>query len=232
METEQKGTQYKVWFTSDTHFSGKSILFHKPERRVAAGITLEELQADRDAAMLKHDEWLIDLWNKTIKKKDFVYILGDFCMGNKKRTEYILGRLNGRKYLIRGNHDKSCAGLERYFEWVGDIKEAKFNHGQYPFIDKDETFCLEMCHYPLFAWNRRPHGTCHIHGHTHGYMCDFNDRSVELRFDIGFDSKLAEHKILDLETIYKKMIEIRESTNSSTFEEHTEKIMISQGFRA
>lgn len=229
---EAKGTQYKVWFTSDTHFSGKSILYFHPERRDAAGITLEELQEDREAAILKHDEWLIDRWNKTVKKKDFVYILGDFCMGNKKRTEYILGRLNGRKYLIRGNHDKSCDGLERYFEWVGDIKEAKFSHGQYPFISPDETFCLEMCHYPMFAWNRRPHGTCHIHGHTHGSICEYNDITVELRFDIGIDSKLGNLGLVDLETVYGKMVQIRESSNSSTFQEHTEKIMLTQGFRA
>lgn len=232
METEVKGTQYKVWFTSDTHFSGKSILYFHPERRVAAGITLEELQEDKEAAILKHDEWLIDQWNKTVKKKDFVYILGDFCLGNKERTRKILERLNGRKYLIRGNHDKSCSGLEGYFEWVGDIKEAKFNHNQYPFINEDETFCLEMCHYPMFAWNRRPHGTCHIHGHTHGSMCEFNDRSVELRLDIGIDSKIANLNLVDLETVYGMMVDIRRSSNSLTFQEHTEKIMLTQGFRA
>ena len=58
---EQKGTRINVWFISDTHFSHPSILYFHPERREAAGITLEELQADKHAAVEKHDEWLIDL---------------------------------------------------------------------------------------------------------------------------------------------------------------------------
>lgn len=232
MEKEIKGTQYKAWFTSDTHFGGKSILYFHPERRVAAGITLEELQEDREAAMLKHDEWLIDVWNKTVKKKDFVYILGDFCLSNKERTKKILEQLNGRKFLIRGNHDKSCIGLENYFEWIGDIKEVKFTHNQYPFISPDETFAVELCHFPMLTWNRRPHGTCHLHAHCHGSLDEFNEYSQELRFDVGLDSKMGNLNFIDLETVYNKMIEIRNSTNSKTFQEHTEKLMLKQGFRA
>lgn len=229
---EFKGTQYKAWFTSDTHFGGKSILYFHPKRREAVGITLEELQEDRTAAIEKHDEWLIDVWNKTVKKKDFVYILGDFSLCNKERTKKILEKLNGRKFLIKGNHDKSCIGLESYFEWVGDIKEVKFTHNQYPFINPDETFAVELCHFPMLTWNRRPHGTCHLHGHCHGSLDDFNEYSQELRFDVGIDSKMGNLNLIDLETVYNKMIEIRNSTDSKTFQEHTEKLMLKQGFRA
>ena len=140
--------------------------------------------------------------------------------------------MKGRKFLIRGNHDKSCRGLENYFEWVGDIKEAKFTHNQYPFIDQNETFAVEMCHYPMSAWNRRPHGTCHLHGHCHSSMCDFNTKSMELRVDVGLDTPLANCGFISLETVYNKMCEIRNKTNSQTFEEHTEKIMKNLGFRA
>ena len=226
------GTSIKTWFTSDTHLSHPSILYFHPKRRMAAGITLEELQADKKTAIEKHDEWLIDLWNKTIKKQDNIYILGDFCLGNRERTEQILKRLNGKKYLIRGNHDKSCKGLENYFEWVGDIKEAKFTHNQYPFISPDETFAVELCHFPMLTWNRRPHGTCHLHAHSHGSLDEFNEYSQELRFDIGLDSKMGNLNFIDLETVYNKMNEIRNSTNSKTFQEHTEKLMEIQGFRA
>lgn len=229
--TEQKGTKIKVWFCSDLHFGHKSVLYFHPERREAAGITIEELQEDKNAAIKKHDEWLIDKWNKTIAKEDFVYILGDFCLGNKEYTEKILNRLKGRKFLIRGNHDKSCNGLERYFEWVGDIKEVKFTHNQYPFIDGNETFALEMCHYPMLTWNRRPHGTCHIHGHCHNSIQQFNEDSLELRVDVGLDSDIAKNGLVSLETIYNKMKEIRSKTDSVTFEEHTEKLMLKHGFR-
>ena len=184
------------------------------------------------AAIEKHDEWLIDVWNKTVKKKDYIYILGDFSLCNKDRTKKILERLNGRKFLIKGNHDKSCLGLEHFFEWVGDIKEVKFSHNQYPFISPDETFCVELCHFPMVAWNRRPHGTCHLHGHTHSSMDAYNVQTQELRLDIGVDSEIANLGLVDLETVYQKMIDIRNSTDSKTFVEHTEKIMEKQGFRA
>jgi hypothetical protein len=123
-------------------------------------------------------------------------------------------------------------GLESYFEWVGDIKEVKFTHNQYPFISPDETFAVELCHFPIFSWNRRPHGTCHLHGHCHGSIDEYNEYSQELRFDVGFDSKMGNLNFIDLETVYNKMIEIRNSTDSKTFQEHTEKLMLKQGFRA
>ena len=229
---EQNGTRIKVWFTSDLHIGHPSILYFHPERREAAGITLDELKEDKNAAVKKHDEWLIDLWNKTIKRDDVVYILGDFCLGNKVYTEKVLQRLKGRKYLIRGNHDKSCQGLERYFEWVGDIKEAKFNYNQYKFITEGETFAVEMCHFPMLSWNRRPHGTCHLHGHCHSSIDSFNETSNELRVDVGLDGTLANLNFISLEQVYNKMIEIRKRTESKTFEEHTEKLMNKLGFRA
>ena len=226
------GTRIKTWFCGDLHFSHPSVLYFHPKRREAAGITLEELQADKHAAIKKHDDWLINLWNKTIAKSDNVYILGDFCLGNKARTEEILNKLHGKKYLILGNHDKSCKGLERYFEWVGDIKEVKFTHNQYEFIKEGETFAVEMCHFPMLSWNRRPHGTCHLHGHCHNSITDFNELSNELRVDVGLDSALANYGFISLETVYNKMIEIINRTESQTFEEHIEKIMLKQGFRA
>jgi len=189
------------------------------------------LRQDKDAAIEKHDEWLIQLWNNTVKKCDNIYILGDFCLGNKERTEQILKRLKGNKYLIRGNHDKSCNGLENYFKWVGDIKEVKFTNNQYKFIDPNETFCVEICHYPLLTWNRRPHGTVHLHGHCHGTIEDFNTNSKELRLDVGLDTKIANYNLIDLETIYKYFIEIRNKSGVSTFNDYNEWLMKEQGFR-
>lgn len=225
------GTSIKTWFTSDTHLSHPSILYFHPKRRMAAGITLEELQADKKTAIEKHDEWLIDLWNKTVKKQDNIYILGDFCLGNRERTEQILKRLNGKKYLIRGNHDKSCKGLENYFEWVGDIKEVKFTNNQYDFIDPNETFALEMCHFPMLSWNRRPHGTCHIHGHCHNSISDFNTNSAELRVDVGFDSNLGNYNFIELEELYSYFKDIIKKENCATFQEYIDKLMLKQGFR-
>ena len=231
-EIKQKGTRLKVWVTSDTHFSHTSILYFHPKRREAAGITLEELQEDKNLAIEKHDEWLIKLWNDTVKREDFVYILGDFCLGNRERTEKILSKLHGRKYLIQGNHDKSLKGLENYFEWVGQIKEAKFNNNQYPFIDPEETFCIELCHYPMVTWNRRTNGTCMVHGHTHNAITPFNNISKELRVDVGLDSDIAQYNLVGLETLYNHFKAIRDAAGCKTFKDYAEWLMKNQGYRA
>lgn len=226
------GTKVKTWFVADTHFSHHTILYHHPSRRDACGVTLEELQEDKNAAIEKHDEWLINLWNTTVAKCDNIYILGDFCLGNKARTEEILKRLKGNKFLIRGNHDKSCNGLENYFKWVGDIKEVKFTNNQYEFIDPNETFCVECCHYPMLTWNRRPHGTVCLQGHTHGALDDFNKKSKELRVDVGLDGSLSNYNLIDIETIYNYFVEIRDRAGVSTFNDYNEWLMSQQGFRA
>lgn len=46
---------------------------------------------------------LIGLWNKAVSPEDSVWVLGDF--GGEGRESEILARLNGTKYLVKGNHD-------------------------------------------------------------------------------------------------------------------------------
>lgn len=221
----------KVYFISDTHFTHPSILYFHPWRRDACGITLEELQNDKTESLAKHDEWLINKWNSTIRKEDEVYFLGDFCLGNRVRTEEVLRQLKGRKHLITGNHDKSLKGLERYFESVSQIKEVKFTNNQFKFIDPNETFCVECCHYPMLTWNRRPHGTCMVHGHCHGSLDGFNTESKELRVDVGLDSELWGHEFVEVEELYNYFLNIRKESGCSTFQEYQEWLMSKQGFR-
>lgn len=227
MEKERR----KVWFISDTHFTHPSILYFHPWRRDACGVTLEELQEDKNAALDKHDKWLIDKWNSTIKKCDEVYILGDFCLGNRVKTEEILKQLKGRKHLITGNHDKSLKGLENYFESVSQIKEVKFTNNQFKFIDPEETFCVELCHFPMLTWNRRPHGTCHVHGHCHGGIDAWNKESKELRVDAGLDSDIFGHEFIEVEALYEYFKGIRDASGCKKFEEYQEWLMANQGFR-
>ena len=79
----------KIWFTSDTHFGHKNVLKHCPERLKAFGIP--EDVTDEEKVRL-HDEYLIQLWNGTIGRKDIVYIIGDFSFYNVEKTRKILSR--------------------------------------------------------------------------------------------------------------------------------------------
>ena len=200
-------------------------------RREACGVTLEELQADKNSAIAKHDQWLINKWNETVRKQDTVYFLGDFCLKNKEYAENILRQLKGKKFLIRGNHDKSLNGLENYFEWVGDIKEAKFTNNQFKFIDPNETFCVEMCHFPFLSWNRRPHGTCMVHGHSHGNANNVNELTGELRVDVGLDNQYWDYNFVELEQLYNYFRNIIKSHGFSTFQDYVNYLMETQGYR-
>lgn len=224
-------TSIKTYFIADVHCGHANSLYFHPPRREAAGITLEELQTDKNAAVKKHDEWFIDMWNQIVRREDVVYILGDFCLNNKEYTEKILQKLKGKKFFIEGNHDKSVHGLERYFEWYGQIKEAKFTNNQYEFIDPNETFCCELCHYPMLTWNRRPHGTCMVHGHVHGSLDAWNMTSNELRVDVGLDGALSGYQLVPLEKLYNHFRDKLKAVGVNTFQEYNEWKMENDGFR-
>ena len=228
---EIKKDRQKIWFVSDTHFGHVSILYFHPLRREACGVTLEELQSDKNSAIAKHDQWLINKWNSVVRKQDTVYFLGDFCLKNKEYTENILKQLKGKKFLIRGNHDKSLNGLENYFEWVGDIKEAKFTNNQFKFIDPNETFCVEMCHFPMLTWNRRPHGTCMVHGHSHGNANNVNELTSELRVDVDLDNQYWDYNFVELEQLYNYFRNIIQSHGFNTFQDYVNYLMETQGYR-
>ena len=80
----------KVFFTSDTHFyHGNIIRFcNRPFKDVEV-----------------MNETIISNWNNTVGQDDTIFHLGDFCLGGSAEWTKILDRLNGKIYLIMGNHD-------------------------------------------------------------------------------------------------------------------------------
>lgn len=99
-----------VWFTSDLHFSHKNILRHCENRLKAFDIPNDISEEEK---IQLHDRYLIKLWNKTVSKKDIIYVMGDFSFANTEGTKKIISKLNGNKFLILGNHDKSSEKLGR-----------------------------------------------------------------------------------------------------------------------
>lgn len=82
----------KVYFTSDLHFNHENLC--KSIRKVDAQIS---------------NELIIKNWNKTVSKRDTVYILGDITMEKHQDIANIMSKLQGNKVLIGGNHDvKRC----------------------------------------------------------------------------------------------------------------------------
>lgn len=100
------------------------------------------------------DETMIDNWNKVVNPKDTVYHLGDVVIA--RRNLQTVKRLNGRKILIRGNHDmfKDKDYYEAGFEQI---------HGVRVFVDK-----WIMSHIPLHPDSVTDRFKVNVHGHTHG----------------------------------------------------------------
>lgn len=134
-----------IYYTADLHFGHKKIL--KMDKRPFE--TIEE-----------HDRVLIERWNARVRPEDQVYILGDFCVYSKNSPISYLEQLNGRKYLITGNHD---------FALVKDSEAmAKFEKVEKMLSVMDGQYRIVLCHYPIAEWERYFRGGWHIYGHIHG----------------------------------------------------------------
>ena len=81
----------KRFLVADTHFNHKNIIEY--ESRPFNNV--EEM-----------NNKLIELWNSSVGKDDFVYVLGDFTLSRRMDDiKNLVNLLNGRKILIMGNHD-------------------------------------------------------------------------------------------------------------------------------
>lgn len=78
----------RTFFIADPHFGDDRI--RRYENRPFE--TAEEM-----------DRELIRRWNVLVSEGDTVFVLGDF--GAEGREDLVLSRLNGRKLLVKGNHD-------------------------------------------------------------------------------------------------------------------------------
>ncbi len=185
----------RIFFTADTHFNHRNIVKYCEHRPYPGA------DASKD-----HDEWLTEMWNATVGKKDTVYIVGDLAFGSQEATKKLLERLHGHKHLVVGNHDASGRKLPNYFESVSEIKDLTFKAALYPFLQRD--FSLALCHYPMVSWSRKSYGACMVHGHCHGNIDDYNLHSGELRVDVGIDGRLAREcgGLIPLERLYEHFL--------------------------
>ena len=192
--------QPQIYFTADIHFGHKNILKYckKRNEKIVEWARINNKEVNDDNIISLMDEWLIDLWNTQVSKKDTVYILGDFSFKSAEENKKLLSRLNGKKFLILGNHDGNSDKLDNYFEVITQIKELKYKP-----LDEGETIGFEMCHFPMVSWNRKEHGTIQLHGHCHNAMSRENFKRGVLRVDVGLDSDLADYHFVTPEMIIK-----------------------------
>ena len=91
------------FITSDDHFGHKSIFDFQPHRKYLIfedGYSIEGLWPND--LLTTHDDWLVKRFNSAVSENDTTLFLGDFAFKGLN----IVKRLNGKKILILGNHDR------------------------------------------------------------------------------------------------------------------------------
>lgn len=134
----------KVFFTADLHFGHANII--KYSNRQFADVA-------------EMNEEIIRRWNEKVSPEDETYILGDISFMPTFETKILIRRLNGKKYLIVGNHDKKLirdTELRSLFVWIKDYATAVF-----------EKRYFVLFHYPIFSWDQMSHQSIHLYGHVH-----------------------------------------------------------------
>lgn len=186
-----------TFFTSDTHFGHANII---------------KYCARPFSSVDEMNEAMIANWNKVVSKEDRIFHLGDVAFMKPDKLEEIMSRLNGRKYLIWGNHDRHLRKsdlIKSFFEETHDIYEETFDvYG--------DSIRVVMCHYPMAEWHSP---AIHVHGHTHGtyYVPDkaIHDVGVDVNnlTPISFDqllevvfNKVSNGKFKEARTNYGKPI--------------------------
>lgn len=152
-----------IYFTSDLHLGHRGI------------ISMQQRPFESVEAMNKT---ILMNFNAVVNKDDTVYILGDICHHmNVDAANEIIADMNGKKYLITGNHDKKYD--PSLFTEIKDFKTISLN-GRY----------FALMHYPMLSWPKKNSGSIQLHGHIHARM-DYNEQNRDegvLRYDVGVDA--------------------------------------------
>ncbi|KQO61863.1 metallophosphoesterase [Methylobacterium sp. Leaf88] len=141
-----------IFFVADTHVGHPFVISEKAARPRPF------------ASIQEHDETLVALWNAVVRPEDTVWHLGDFA--HKCSEQYalkIFRRLNGRKLLIRGNHD----GVSERLPWAEPVRDVARIHVPDP---AGGTVGIWLSHYAHRVWDHSHRGDIHLYGHSHGSL--------------------------------------------------------------
>ena len=160
----------KVFFTSDTHFYHSNIINFcgRPFKNVEV-----------------MNETLIANWNSVIGPDDIVFHLGDFCLGGSAEWANILNRLNGKIYLIVGNHDikNLRQGYYSRFEHIAMQMHIE--------VGKQKIY---LNHSPFLCYGGAYRDTWQLFGHVHtskqntGIDAPRLNMLFPTQYDVGVDN--------------------------------------------
>lgn len=135
------------YYIADTHFGHDNVIKYDFENGGRRFDSIEE-----------HDNFIVENWNKVVTPQDNVYVIGDFSWFYARKTEEIIKKLNGAKFLVKGNHDR----------WSKDSACRDLFHGIYDYkMIHDEKKAIVMSHYPILFYQNQHRNSIHLYGHVH-----------------------------------------------------------------
>lgn len=163
----------KTLFISDHHLGQENILKFTDDKG-------ELIRPGFDNLEQMH-ECIIDTHNDHVKPEDTVYFGGDVAWS--KRYLPLLNKMNGKKILIRGNHDNT-AKIKDYLEYFKDVIAVKCYNDD----------GIIVSHYPIHPGSlfqhRKQRPIINLHGHTHQNILEdlrYINMCVEVRNYIPLD---------------------------------------------
>lgn len=180
----------KRLFTADTH------LGHLLVSQIRGFASVEE-----------HNSAIIRNWNNEVGPDDQVIVAGDAVMGIRRLTLPLFRQMNGRKFLVAGNHDDCWPGhanafnrmrpylevfevIQPFLRLTIDGKTVLVSHFPYR-DDRNEP--------PRFTQYRlRDEGGWLLHGHTHSTTRRTSAREIHIGMDAWGLTPVSETRIIGM----------------------------------
>ncbi len=151
-----------TWFTADWHLNHERII---------------ELCQRPFSSVDEMNETIIRNHNELVAPGDDVFVLGDVALGSIDQMARLVQRMNGRKFLVPGNHDRCWRGNKR----IRGIDTQRYIDAGFQILSgvvRWSTTDWLLCHFPSKGDSQnedrfleyRPslaEGEWLIHGHVH-----------------------------------------------------------------
>lgn len=198
-----QGINNMDWFTSDFHFrhnnivkySFRNMFMSEEERKIVESgdnESINRLRISRETTDRMND-WFIDEVNRTVKKNDRLWVLGDFCHFRKGSSpseicnvyKYYRDKMNCRNVcFVWGNHDPHVGTKAR--ELVSGVFGQTYD--KITIVVNGQR--IHMNHEPVAIWDCRHYSSWHLYGHCHSGSESWLEQIMPSRFsiDVGVDN--------------------------------------------
>ena len=201
------------FYTADTHFGHTKLL--RDSYRSFDDLT-------------EMNETIADIWNEVVSPTDEVWVLGDFALPANDSNLGYGAKLNGRKILVPGNHDRCWLGKDKRPR-LRLREQMRYRHiaGFCEIVDNPAAHVIagervSLSHFPFtadhtetprFVELRPPdNGNWLIHGHLHE-MWRQSDKQINVGVDAWRLRPVHVDEIADLIVAGPRFLEALPSTH-------------------